>query len=120
MAKKKKKATHYNGRPLSERTKFVIALPRSMPVTEVIERAAAAGLTISKGLAHSIRQKHKDKISAGVAEPAKKVRVASTKPSTLTDNERDLLGLVLEVGYSRAASLLDSFRIEYFDKLKRR
>jgi len=113
--KKKKKATHYNGRPLSKRTKFVLSLPREMPRDEVIARAAKAGLTISKGLLSSIRQKHKERwgAPAPVAEPAKDV-------GALTDQERDLLGLVLDVGYSRAASLLDSFRIEYFDALKKK
>ena len=115
--KKKKKAAHYNGRPLSERTKFVLSLPREMPRDEVIERARGAGLTISKGLLSSVRRKHKDRWSAPVhvAEPAKKVG-AST--GTLSEAERDLLGLVLDVGYARAASLLAAFRVEYMDALK--
>jgi len=111
--KKKKKATHYHGRPLSERTKFVLSLPRETPRDEVIERAKGKGLTISKGLLNSIRQKHKDRW--GVAEPAKKVGASA---GALSDSERDLLGLVLDIGYSRAAALLDSFRVEYFDALK--
>lgn len=116
MATKKKKK-RYNGRPLSERTQFVLSLPRDMAPEEVIERARGAGLTISRGLLHGIRRKHKERWGAPVAEPAKNVRAGT---GALSDQERDLLGLVLDVGYSRAAALLDSFRVEYFDALKKK
>jgi len=119
--KKKKKAAHYNGRPLSARTKFVLGLPRDMPRDEVIERAAKAGLTISRGLLNSIRQKHKARWDSPapapvhVAEPAKNVGVTVTP---LSADESDFMGLVLGIGYNRAASLLASFRVQYFDALK--
>jgi hypothetical protein len=106
MATKKK--TTKRERALSAPTRFVLSLPRSVPIADVIERARTeAGLTLSRSRVSKIRFAFKDR----VAEPAKKV-------GALTDQERDLLGLVLDIGYSRAAALLDSFRVEYFDALK--
>jgi hypothetical protein len=36
----------------------------------------------------------------------------------LSADESDFMGLVLGIGYNRAASLLASFRVQYFDALK--
>src|SRR6185295_8203645 len=111
MATKKKTKR----RPLSERTLFVLGLPREMPTNEVIERAAKAGFPLSRERLASIRHQHKARWRSGaiapVAEPAKNVGAVGA----LSDDESDFMGLVLGIGYNRAASLLASFRVQYFD-----
>jgi hypothetical protein len=128
---------------LSEATKFVLAQPREMDRAEVIEVARKAGLTLTVKNVSDIRSRHKDLLAAAATEtPAEQLAIpeetngaALAKPTrkyarkaateevvlplgALSTDEADFMGLVLGIGYNRAARLLAQFRQQFFGQLK--
>lgn len=79
---------------------FVRKLPRSMPASEVVERAAKKGMVMSKAYVHNIRSAS-NKLSRSVLKAGK-----STLPKGKLA-ERLFTGLVVQMGPARARKLLD-------------
>ncbi|MCH2110748.1 MAG: hypothetical protein MK135_15615, partial [Polyangiaceae bacterium] len=80
---------------------FVRALARSMAASEVVERAAAKGMVISKAYVHNIRSAANKAARALMAKEGKK-KVKGNKNSL----ESQFRQLVITLGPARAKKLL--------------
>ncbi len=81
-ATKNPKAGAANGQTKSE---FVLGLSRTMPVAEVLKKAAEAGMTISPGHVHTIRSKAKR--AASRPTKAKKAPRGTGKPTKASNKK---------------------------------
>jgi hypothetical protein len=93
---KKQKKTIRQG----DKTALVRKLPRSMPASEVVERAAAKGMVISKAYVHNIR-------SASNKLSRKVLKEGGKKLPTGRQAEKLFAGLVVQMGPARARKLLN-------------
>jgi hypothetical protein len=99
----KKKATAKGGFVVRQGDKaaFVRSLPRSLPASEVVERALERGMVMSKAYVHNIRSAANKAARALMAKEGKKT-VKGTKPKL----ESQFRELVISLGPSRAKKLL--------------
>lgn len=129
-------------RPLTPQTRFILSLPLDMPIAEAVERAHKAGHAgVSRQIVSAARTRHKARASSpapaaepsaqlalpdanGAADPSPVAR-RSRKPDpvvlplgALSSDEADFMGLVLGLGYNRAARLLAQFRVQFFETIK--
>jgi hypothetical protein len=112
------------GRPISSKRTFVLSLPASMSATDVIERAKSQGMTLTTNYVYKIRSRGAAASSRPVAatrvelSPTSKTgrgsklrgRINIGRPSDGSAQDERFVALVLDVGLSRAAALLDQLR----------
>jgi len=84
-----------------DKAAFVRALSRSMPASEVVDRAAELAMFISKAYVHNIRSAANKAARSLMAKEGKKT-VKGTKPKL----ESQFRELVISLGPSRAKKLL--------------
>jgi len=99
----KKKATAKGGFVVRQGDKaaFVRSLARSLPASEVVERAIERGMVMSKAYVHNIRSAANKAARALMAKEGKK-----TVKGTKTKLESQFRELVISLGPSRAKKLL--------------
>lgn len=85
-----------------DKAAFVRSLPRSMPASEVVDRAADRGMIISKAYVHNIRSAANKAARALMAKEGKK-KVKGPKPKL----ESQFRELVITLGPARAKKLLN-------------
>jgi len=131
-------------RTLLPSTQFVLSQPMDMHRDEVAKRAQAAGFkTITATRVSSIRSQHKrTKAYQEAPQQPAQLAIAETQASApqapsaaplarrkraeavvlpmgaLSTEEADFMGMVLGLGYNRAARLLAQFRVQFFESLK--
>lgn len=111
------------GRPISSKRTFVLSLPTSLSATDVIERAKAQGMTLTTNYVYKIRSRGAAASSrADNAAPridlALKAgrggkgrdRIVVARGADGSAQDERFVALVLDVGLSRAAALLDQLR----------
>jgi hypothetical protein len=114
-------AARRGGRPISSKRTFVLSLPASLPATDVIERAKTQGMTLTTNYVYKIRSRGAA-ASERAPAPATRIelpskalrgkgrgRAVSLRDGDGSQDER-FVALVLDVGLSRAAALLDQLR----------
>ncbi len=84
-----------------DKAAFVRGLPRSLPASEVVDRAAEKGMVMSKAYVHNIRSAANKAARALMAKEGKKT-VKGPKPRL----EKQFRELVVTLGPSRAKKLL--------------
>ncbi len=84
-----------------DKAAFVRSLSRSMPASEVVERAAAKGMIISKAYVHNIRSAANKAARALMAKEGKKTIKGNKKKMESSFRE-----LVIALGPARAKKLL--------------
>ncbi len=84
-----------------DKAAFVRGLPRSLPASEVVDRAAERGMIMSKAYVHNIRSAANKAARALMAKEGKKT-VKGPKPQL----EKQFRELVITLGPSRAKKLL--------------
>ena len=111
------------GRPISSKRTFVLSLPSSLSATEVIERAKSQGMTLTTNYVYKIRSRGAAASSradngvpridvalkAGRGGKGRDRIVVARSVDGSAQDER-FVALVLDVGLSRAAALLDQLR----------
>jgi hypothetical protein len=114
-------AARRGGRPISSKRTFVLSLPPSLPATDVIERAKTQGMTLTTNYVYKIRSRgaaaseRAPAPSTRIELPSKTLRgkgrgrAVYTRDGDGSQDER-FVALVLDVGLSRAAALLDQLR----------
>lgn len=122
-------------------TKFILSVPAGVPTREVVERARKAGFKTDSKQISSARARYKDLLTAAPEEatqlalpdantPEAEVKVTRKYTrkerseqivlplGSLSTDEADFMGIVLGIGYNRAARLLAQFRTQFFDTIK--
>lgn len=89
-----------------DKAAFVRNLPRSMPASEVVERAAVKGMIISKAYVHNIRSAANKAARALMAKEGKKTVKGGKKKL-----ETQFRELVITLGPARAKKLLSQVEI---------
>jgi hypothetical protein len=84
-----------------DKAAFVRGLPRSLPASEVVDRAAAKGMIMSKAYVHNIRSAANKAARALMSKEGKK-----TLKGPKTKLEKQFRELVITLGPSRAKKLL--------------
>jgi hypothetical protein len=100
-----KKSTKSTGTKSTSKAAFVRSLPPDLPASQVIARAQANGMKLTPAYVYVIRSKSGAK-SNGKHAPSMKgagLRGGSSQ-------ERSFVELALQLGWSRAQSLLDDAR----------
>jgi hypothetical protein len=99
------------------KTAFVLSLPSTMSAKEVLAKGKAAGLKLTEAYIYSIRSKAKGregKPAARRGRPPKAVSAAASSSLASSSSggglERQFLSLALDLGLSRAESLLANLR----------
>jgi hypothetical protein len=97
------------------KTAFVLSLPSSMSAKDVLSKGKAAGLKLTEAYIYSIRSKAKGRAGKPAARrgrPPKAVAAAASGSMSSSGGglERQFLNLALDLGLSRAESLLSSLR----------
>jgi hypothetical protein len=110
------------GRPISSKRTFVLSLPSSLSATDVIERAKAQGMTLTTNYVYKIRSRGAAAssrpgnsapridlaVKAGRGKGRERIVVSKAGDGSAQDER--FVALVLDVGLSRAAALLDQLR----------
>lgn len=118
------KTVSRGGRPISPKRAFVLSLPGAVPVAEVIKQAKAQGMKLSTNYVYKIRSRGAVSTSSAkvVAVAAPKARRAgrpakppAAAPSAEGTHEERFLSIVLDVGLSRAAAMLEKVRARVKD-----
>jgi hypothetical protein len=99
------------------KTAFVLSLPSTMSAKDVLSKGRAAGLKLTEAYIYSIRSKAKGRAGKPAARrgrPPKAVAAAASGSMSSSSSggglERQFLNLALDLGLSRAESLLSSLR----------
>lgn len=94
--------------PHGSKSAFVRGLPRDLSAKEVVEKAAAAGMTLSIAQVYNIRSTSKPKGGKrgrrAQAAPAR--AAAAPSPAANANSEAQLRRLIAEVGLARARHVL--------------
>ena len=100
-----KKSTKSSGSKSTSKAAFVRSLPADLPASQVIARAQANGMKLTPAYVYVIRSK------SGAKSNGK--HGGSTRGSAArggSAQERTVIDLALQLGFSRAQSLLDDAR----------
>ncbi len=89
-----------------DKAAFVRSLPRSMPASEVVDRAGKKGMVISKAYVHNIRSAANKQARALLAKEGKKSVKGNKKRLESTFRE-----LVIALGPARAKKLLSQVEL---------
>jgi hypothetical protein len=100
-----KKSTKSTGSRTTSKAAFVRSLPADLPASQVIARAQANGMKLTPAYVYVIRSKSGTKANGthGSSTRASGARGGSSQERTFVD-------LALQLGFSRAQSLLDDAR----------
>jgi hypothetical protein len=125
MPKKKKAAAMKNGgesskssSKITNKTAFVLGFPADMSAKDVIDKGKAAGITLTDRYVYSIRSKAKVR---GSMVPARRGRPPKNAMASLAGkpglksgrsgaSEAQFVDIALDLGLSRAESLLSALR----------
>jgi len=108
---------HAPGKPGRKPVKrpFVESCPPDMPISEVIAKAAAAGIKLSRSYVSDLRNANKRSGKKSVAQVAERLTApaaaaAPKKPPTLRPTEVEFVRLVAAIGLERAGEILENVR----------
>ena len=105
MAAKKRSKTKPTIRQ-GDKAAFVRNLPRSMPASEVVDRAGKRGMVISKAYVHNIRSAANKSARALMAKEGKRTVKGSRKKL-----ESQFKEIVIQLGPARAKKLLSQVEL---------
>lgn len=120
----KKKSNNAAGDKPISKTKFVLDLPATTPAEEVVTKAAASGLTLSKAYVYTIRanSKRAGKKAKRTARGTSSAPTASApKAAAATrgaaprggSHDAQFVNFIAEIGLTRAEELLKSVRAKF-------
>jgi hypothetical protein len=95
-------------RPISKTTKFILSLPKTLSVREVLAKAKAGGMKTSESNIHRVRRLHRKGSKATTkhkspARAAKSARPAKTRGASA---ESLLRAVAAEIGLARAVEIV--------------
>jgi hypothetical protein len=97
-----------------EKSEFIRSLPGTLPPREVMARAKAEGMTLSRSLIYDVRRRLKPSKTALTsrrdATSVAAARPASSGPLNLSPREKQLVDLVLDLGMARTHEILKDLR----------
>jgi hypothetical protein len=112
-------------RPISKTTKFILALPRTMPVKEVLAKAKASGHKTSESNVHRVRRLHgrakspaTPPVPAAAAKPARANQALKLKKSDFVRNVPPSVPAKEVVAKAKAAGL--KLDVQYVYKIRSR
>jgi hypothetical protein len=95
-------------RPISKTTKFILSLPKTLSVREVLAKAKAGGMKTSESNVHRVRRLHnkRSKTAASHKSPPKAAKTARSTKTRGTSAESLLRAVAAEIGLARAVEIV--------------
>jgi hypothetical protein len=97
-------------RPISETTKFILSLPKTLTAKEVLAKAKAGGLETSESNVHRVRRLHGGRPSKASRAHVSVASVGRATSRPATHAEGLLRAIGAEIGLARAVEILQSER----------